>query len=110
MAKMRFGKVSDVPPGEMRKFIVKKRWVVIANVEGRFHAMDGRCSHMGGDLSKGELKDHVIQCPIHGAEYDIRTGKMLSGPLSSLLGKASSLRTYPLQVVGEDLMVEYDAE
>jgi 3-phenylpropionate/trans-cinnamate dioxygenase ferredoxin subunit len=38
------------------------------------------CTHDGGPLAEGELSDHVITCPRHGARFDIRTGKALSFP------------------------------
>jgi metal-sulfur cluster biosynthetic enzyme/nitrite reductase/ring-hydroxylating ferredoxin subunit len=54
--------------------------VALFHVAGRFHAIDDVCTHDGGTLVDGELCDHTIACPRHGAKFDIRTGAALTMP------------------------------
>ena len=76
----RVADVRDIPdPG---KALVEADGEVVAlfHVEGRFYAIDDVCTHDGGPLAEGELRDHTIACPRHGAKFDIRTGAALSMP------------------------------
>ena len=54
--------------------------VALFHVDGRFYAIDDVCTHDGGPLADGELRDHKISCPRHGAKFDIRTGAALTMP------------------------------
>jgi metal-sulfur cluster biosynthetic enzyme/nitrite reductase/ring-hydroxylating ferredoxin subunit len=76
----RVADLSEVPdPG---KLLVEVNGDVVAlfHVEGRYYAIDDVCTHDGGPLVDGELTDHKIACPRHGAKFDIRTGAALSMP------------------------------
>lgn len=66
-------------PGKML-VEVEDRLVVLYHVEGEFFATDDVCTHDGGPLSDGQLEDHTIACPRHGAKFDIRTGAALTMP------------------------------
>jgi 3-phenylpropionate/trans-cinnamate dioxygenase ferredoxin component len=67
---------ADVPQGTMRGFTVKGRKILLANVGGTYHAMDGVCSHMQGDLAKGKLEGTIVTCPVHGSKFDVTNGKV----------------------------------
>lgn len=54
--------------------------IVIFNVGGDIFAIGDRCTHDDGPLGDGDLEDHVITCPRHGAKFDIITGKALTLP------------------------------
>ena len=54
--------------------------VALFCVGGQFYALDDVCTHDGGPLAGGELTDHKVACPRHGAKFDIRTGAALSMP------------------------------
>jgi Ferredoxin subunits of nitrite reductase and ring-hydroxylating dioxygenases len=41
------------------------------------------CGHRGAPLSRGKLVGHEIECPLHFARFDVRTGKLASGPASA---------------------------
>jgi 3-phenylpropionate/trans-cinnamate dioxygenase ferredoxin subunit len=56
------------------------RMVVLIHVGGKFFCIDDVCTHDGGPLSDGQLDDHTIACPRHGAKFDICTGKALTMP------------------------------
>jgi 3-phenylpropionate/trans-cinnamate dioxygenase ferredoxin subunit len=74
---------SELAPGAMKWVVVDRERVLIANVEGAFYALRDMCGHRGAPLSRGALTGHVIECPLHFATFDVRTGKLLSGPASA---------------------------
>lgn len=94
----------DVPLNEMREFVLMDRVILIANVDGEFYAMDGTCSHQFANLSLGSRDGFIITCPLHGARFDIRTGKVVQG-----LGpgkRVNDLRAYPVKVIDGCLNIE----
>ena len=74
------GKTSDIAPGTVQVFNVGGQAVAVANVDGQFYAFADVCTHDGGPLAEGELDGCVIECPRHGARFDITTGAVLSMP------------------------------
>jgi nitrite reductase/ring-hydroxylating ferredoxin subunit len=67
--------VADIPPGQLRLVTTGSRWYALANVGGRFYALDNNCPHNGGPLAKGTLDGSVLQCPWHGWRWDVTNGK-----------------------------------
>jgi len=76
-------KTVEVPPGEMMFVAVDRERVVLANVEGQFYALRDVCGHRNAPLSRGRLDGCIVECPLHFAQFDIRTGKFIDGPLSA---------------------------
>ena len=75
-------KVDEIPPGKMKHVEVQGKEIVIANIEGKYYAMDDRCGHMNALLSMGNLSnDKVVTCPFHGARFDVTTGKKGQEPV-----------------------------
>jgi 3-phenylpropionate/trans-cinnamate dioxygenase ferredoxin subunit len=54
--------------------------VVVFNIAGKLFAIGDICSHDDGPLGDGELENHEVICPRHGAHFDVRNGKVLSFP------------------------------
>lgn len=75
MTREYIGDSSEFGEGEMKSLIAGGKQLLVARVEGKLYAMDGRCSHMTSDLSKGRLEGHLVTCRLHGAQFDIRTGE-----------------------------------
>jgi nitrite reductase/ring-hydroxylating ferredoxin subunit len=73
-------RASELAPGEMKRVLVERERVLLANVEGRFYALRDNCGHQKAALSKGKLEGHVVECPLHFACFDVTTGKVVSGP------------------------------
>jgi 3-phenylpropionate/trans-cinnamate dioxygenase ferredoxin subunit len=69
--------VDDLADGAMKSVKVEERYLLLAHVGGRYYATDGRCPHMGGELSHGNLEGTIVTCPRHGSQFDIATGKVL---------------------------------
>ena len=72
--------VDEVAPGEVRQYQVENRPVALCNVNGEFHAFEDICTHQFVHLSEGELVGGELKCPLHGAKFDVTTGKALSLP------------------------------
>jgi 3-phenylpropionate/trans-cinnamate dioxygenase ferredoxin subunit len=71
---------AELPPGGKKLVEVDGRAIAVFNVDGVFHAIDDVCTHDGGPLAEGELIGCEIQCPRHGARFDVRTGRPLCLP------------------------------
>jgi nitrite reductase/ring-hydroxylating ferredoxin subunit len=73
----------DLAPGEMKFVAVDRERIVLANVEGSFYALRDVCGHRNAPLSRGRLEGCIVECPLHFAQFDIRTGKYVDGPYSA---------------------------
>jgi nitrite reductase/ring-hydroxylating ferredoxin subunit len=93
-------KTADVPPGTMTVVAVERERIVLANVDGRFYALRDMCGHRNAPLSRGRLDGHVIECPLHFAQFDVRTGKLIDGPVSA------DVSVYEVRVEGETVFLK----
>jgi nitrite reductase/ring-hydroxylating ferredoxin subunit len=76
-------KTGELPPGRMKWVAVGGERVVLANLDGTFCALRDACGHKNAPLSRGRLVGHLIECPLHFARFDMRTGKLVTGPVSA---------------------------
>jgi metal-sulfur cluster biosynthetic enzyme/nitrite reductase/ring-hydroxylating ferredoxin subunit len=72
--------VDEVPDPGKTLVEVEGEMIALFHVAGCWYAIDDVCTHDGGPLADGELRDHKIACPRHGAKFDIRTGAALTMP------------------------------
>ena len=91
--------LEDVPPGSVKTFFVGNQHLALANVEGQIYAIQDVCSHDGGPLGEGEVEGYEVECPRHGARFDLRTGAVRSFP--AVVG----IKTYHTKVDGSDIKV-----
>jgi nitrite reductase/ring-hydroxylating ferredoxin subunit len=91
-------RVDDVPPGAVRVVRVGEREVALARVGDAFYAMQPTCIHLGGPLGEGRLEDHVLSCPWHGWQYDVRSGE-------NEFDRAIQLETYEVRVEDGEVKV-----
>jgi nitrite reductase (NADH) small subunit len=89
----------ELPPGAIREYQVSGKAVAVANVEGKFFAINSVCLHHAGPLGEGEMEGQVVTCPWHGWQYDVATGKLVSNP-------AVGVECYPVEVRGDDIYVD----
>jgi nitrite reductase/ring-hydroxylating ferredoxin subunit len=75
-------KTADIPPDGMKCVAVERARVLLANVDGRFFAISDICGHRNAPLSRGRLAGHIVECPLHFAQFDVRTGKLVDGPIA----------------------------
>ncbi|HXO03132.1 MAG TPA: non-heme iron oxygenase ferredoxin subunit [Stellaceae bacterium] len=76
-------KTADVPPGTMTFVAVERERIVLAHVDGAFYALRDVCGHRNAPLSRGRLEGCIVECPLHFAQFDMRTGKYVDGPYSA---------------------------
>jgi nitrite reductase/ring-hydroxylating ferredoxin subunit len=74
--------VNDVPAGKMKHIEVGEKEILLANSEGRVYALCDRCSHNNAPLSMGALNGKVVICPMHGARFDVTTGRKVAEPMA----------------------------
>ena len=109
MTMIEVGKVGDILPGTMKLFQVENKKILIANVAGKFYALDNRCPHAGGDLSKGKLEGQIVVCPRHGSRFDVTTGTCVQGPKIGIFSPTiKNEKVYKVQVEGVSVKVEVD--
>lgn len=101
---IRVADVTEIPDPGKTLVEVEGEMVALFHVEGRFYAIDDVCTHDGGPLADGELRDHKIACPRHGAKFDIRTGAALTMPA------VRATRAHEVKVEGNGVWVRLRAD
>lgn len=75
------GDLGDLRDGQLRVFPdLGTHGVVVCRVGGQLHAVDDNCSHRDAKLSEGRLRGALLTCPLHGAQFDVRTGDQQGPP------------------------------
>ena len=97
-------KTSQVPPSTTIVVDVEDDYdeyeILIAHVAGDdFYAIDDLCTHDNGPLGDCDLEGATIECPRHGAKFDVRDGAALTMPA------IVPISTYPVRVVGDDIQI-----
>ncbi|HXP05198.1 MAG TPA: non-heme iron oxygenase ferredoxin subunit [Stellaceae bacterium] len=93
--------LGDLAPGEMKFVAVDRERIVLANVEGSFYALRDVCGHRNAPLSRGRLDGCIVECPLHFAQFDIRTGKFVDGPYSA------DVPAYEVRVEGDTVYLKH---
>ena len=102
MAFVKAAKVGDIPPGRVKVLEVGDEDVALCNVDGEFYALANVCTHDGGPLGEGYLLGNEIECPRHGARFDVRTGEV------KVLPAIVPVPTFDVRVDGDDVYVDVD--
>lgn len=71
---------ADLRPGKGMTVLLGDRRVALFNLDGRFHALEDECPHVGAPLGSGWVDGHTVACPMHGWEFDIRSGACQTVP------------------------------
>src|SRR6266853_767818 len=98
----RAAKTNEITPGTIREFQVEGKAIALANVGGKFYAINNTCLHRGGPLGQGVMDKNVVTCPWHGWQYDVTTGKISQNP-------TVGVDCYRIEVRGEDIFVDADS-
>lgn len=86
--------------GKPVKLVKAGRTICVTRVGDEVFAIDDTCSHSDASLSEGEVTDFKIECWLHGAEFDLRTGEALTPPA------VAPVKIYPVIVDGDSVTVE----
>ena len=108
------GKTSELKEGESKAVKAGDTALVLYRLSDGFYATQARCTHMWANLGKGKIvDDQCVQCPLHRAQFDIRTGEVKEWAnwpkgvqLLNAVRPEKTLATYPVTTEGEDLYVE----
>ncbi len=94
-------KVGEIAPGGVKHVEIGDDEIGIYNLAGEYHAIGDVCSHAYARLSEGDIyaKDGTVECPLHGAEFEIRTGKHLNFPATGPVPR------YEVRVRGDDIEI-----
>ena len=102
MAFMKAAKLAEVPIGMVKYVEVDGEEIALCNVGGFLYAIANVCTHDGGPLNQGSLDGYEIECPRHGARFDIRTGKVLRMPA------VLPIQSFEVRVEGDDIQIGFD--
>jgi len=103
-------KTNDIAEGSMVGLTVAANQILLSRIGGKFYATDAICSHFYGYLPKGALKENIVICPVHKAEYNVHTGKVVknvNGLLKLATGRqATDLRIYEVRLAGDSILIK----
>jgi 3-phenylpropionate/trans-cinnamate dioxygenase ferredoxin subunit len=100
VAAVRVAAVEDVPIGQCRVFYIDGKSIALANLNGEFYAVDNLCTHDNGPLGEGRIERGTIECPRHGARFDVKTGAVKALPA------VRPIKTYPVTLEGDEVRVD----
>ncbi|MFC2033281.1 Rieske (2Fe-2S) protein [Chloroflexota bacterium] len=106
MSLIEIAKTTDISNGQMKSFTAEGKEILIINYDNKYFAVDGRCTHMGGELAKGKLEGKIVTCPRHGAKFDVTTGSCISNPKIGFIKlKAKDEATYEVKVENNTIRI-----
>jgi len=100
--RVKVAQTSDLSPGTGKVVQADGRNLALFNVEGTFFAIDNTCTHRGGPLGEGELSGDTVECPWHGAHFNVKTGAVARPPAPA------GVPSFPVHLEGNDVFVEID--
>jgi 3-phenylpropionate/trans-cinnamate dioxygenase ferredoxin subunit len=100
VAFIKLGKLADVPVGAVRVYEIQDREVAVCNADGELYAIANVCTHDEGALDQGELIGYEVECPRHGARFDVRTGEVTEFPA------VLPVDTFPVRMDGDEFEVD----
>ena len=95
---------SELAPGERKLILVDGLRIALFNIDGEYFCIGDVCSHDDGPVAEGECIGHEIECPRHGARFDIRNGKVLSFPA------IRDIPSYAVSIDGDAVQIEFESD
>ena len=96
--------VSEVPAGRPLAVRVSDQFTLaVVQLDGNYHAFDGKCLHRGAQLAEGELSRGLIVCPLHHFRFSLKTGRCV-------MPRHLRLRSFPVRREGDELRIELQVE
>ena len=102
MAFVKAARVSDIPPGRIRVIELGEEDVAVCNVDGEIYAVANVCTHDGGPLGDGYLLGDEIECPRHGARFNVRTGEVKTLPA------IVPIPTFGVKIEGDEIWIDVE--
>ena len=94
----------DLPNGTRRILEIDGEPVAVFNIAGTYYAIADVCSHDDGPVAEGELDGFEIECPRHGARFDVRSGKVLTFPA------IVDIPSYQVRLEGNEVQIAFPVE
>ena len=91
--------LGDVAEGKMRSCRVGGREIVVCHTKAGIFALDNICTHAYARLDEGRLRGTRLICPLHGASFDVRDGRVLGAPATR------PLATHTVSVIGDRIEI-----
>ena len=91
--------LGELQPGEMKLLDTFNPPRLLVNLEGQYFVVDEVCPHADAPLSEGILEGSTVECPVHGSQFDVTTGVVLTGPAME------NLCRYNVRILGNDILV-----
>ena len=101
MAKVRIASADQVGEGRILRVDASGRPLLVARIDGRFHAIEAICSHAGGRLEDGDIENGCVVCPVHAAVFSLTTGKV-----AAHTDWATDLQSFDVIAEGNELFVD----
>ena len=101
--RVRVAALGELPDGRGVRVEFDGHRIALFRMGDEVHAVADRCSHAEASLAEGEVYDGTVECPRHGAEFDIATGEALSLPATK------PVAVYHADVSGGDVFLEVEA-
>jgi nitrite reductase/ring-hydroxylating ferredoxin subunit len=92
-------RVDELKAGETKRVFVAGIDIALCNLAGEFHAIDNICTHAYACLTDGYFEGDVLECPLHGGRFDVKTGAALGGIVTE------DLRRFAVRVEGDAVFV-----
>jgi len=92
--------IKDLQPSQMKEVHVEGEAVCLANIDGKYYAINNVCTHEGGPRADGTLVGFEVECPWHGSKFDIRSGKVTNPPAEQ------PEQTYEVRVEGTNVLAK----
>jgi len=102
MTEVDFAKVSELKENDVTIRRFGRKRVAVCQFEGNYYAFADVCTHDNGPIGEGQLCGREIECPRHGARFDITTGAITAPPAFA------PLKTYPIRLAGDTLKVNLE--
>jgi 3-phenylpropionate/trans-cinnamate dioxygenase ferredoxin subunit len=87
MDKIKTLKTSEISLNSSKVINLGDKQIALFNHEGEYYALDDMCSHAEASLSEGDVYDCKVECPLHGAEFDLKTGDAVTLPATKPVNK-----------------------
>jgi 3-phenylpropionate/trans-cinnamate dioxygenase ferredoxin subunit len=102
MTRYHVAATNEIPPGYAKVVNVGDLSLAVCNVAGEFFVIDDHCTHDNGPLGEGRLVGDQIECPRHGARFNVRTGRVTRMPA------VRPVKTYPISVENGAISIDIE--
>ena len=98
--KIKIAQTGDLSPGEGKVCEAEGQTIALFNVDDTYYAIENACTHVGGPLGDGALVGKEVTCPLHGAQFNVASGKVLGPPAGG------DVKSFVVTVEGSDVLIE----